>query len=217
VQEYREEFFWLYCQLLDRFPALSIIYEGVLIDGCALDDLALEEIDMQNKQERSRHDEQEDDGMYTVEIERLKKILPYRFVPSPEILIRVSKLVVSLPEPQRTMGLKAIVEHITNSMSLHYLDLMATFKEKAEQEGIDQEEQEGTFEDIFEEGFQMMMELSSEVTIQSLRDFEMLCSALISAYVQRYEVSASDAQSALYSLPNRCYRPLQRKNLLQAE
>jgi hypothetical protein len=169
---------------------------------------------MQNKQEHFWHAEQEDDNVYSVEVDRLRKILPHRFIPSPDTLIRISKLVMSLPEPQKEFGLKAIVEHITNSMNLYYLDLMAIFKEKAEQEGIGQEEQEGTFEDIFAKEFPMMMELGSNVSIQSLKDFELLCSALISAYVLRDEVSASDAQSALYSLPNRCYGPLQRKNFL---
>lgn len=83
-----------------------------------------------------------------------------------EKLKRTVEFVVQFPEPQRALAMAKIAEYLVNSMSLHFLDIMATFQRKAEQEGIDQEEREGTFQDSLSELFPIMMDLSRNISVQ---------------------------------------------------
>src|SRR5438128_12609904 len=52
---------------------------------------------------------------------------------------------MSLEEENRNAGLTAIAQHFISTLSLHYLDIMSIFQQKAEQEEIDLEKREGTF------------------------------------------------------------------------
>ena len=73
--------------------------------------------------------------------------------PSPETLKRIVEFLVLLPEPQRTLGITKIAEYLVNSMSLHFLDIMALFQQKAEIEGIDNEERLETLRGVMSEIF----------------------------------------------------------------
>ena len=80
------------------------------------------------------------------------------------------------------MGITNIAEYLVSNMGLHFLDIMATFQEKAQQEGIDLEECEGTFHDITEELFPTMMGLTTNVSVQSLEDLVTLSNITIGLY-----------------------------------
>lgn len=134
--------------------------------------------------------------------------------PSPETLKRITKFVMGLPEEYRAMGLKAIAEHLVNDMGLHILDVMATFQKGAEQEGIDAEEREGTFEDVMLETFQTLTELSKQVSVKSISDLINLSNITIGLYGLYQVDSAEDAQSVMYTLPLLYRRQLAQRSLV---
>src|SRR5947209_16543857 len=74
---------------------------------------------------------------------RIQNILEYladlwksSHIPSNEDLKRIAEFVVLLPEAYKSTALTTLAEHFVNSIGLHILDLMATYQQKAEQEGI---------------------------------------------------------------------------------
>src|SRR5260370_4172182 len=64
--------------------------------------------------------------------------------PSSEVFPRILQ---SLPNEYQMMGREVIAERLANNVKLHFLDVVATFHEKAEEEGIDIEEFGETLED----------------------------------------------------------------------
>ncbi len=72
----------------------------------------------------------------------------WRSVDEPTSIItlkRIIEFIVGLEEENRNAGLTAIAQHFISTLSLHYLDIMSIFQQKAEQEEIDLKEREGTF------------------------------------------------------------------------
>lgn len=133
--------------------------------------------------------------------------------PSATTLRRIAEFVVSLPEPYRVMGLKAIAEHFVNNISLHFLDIMATFQQKAEYEGLDAEEREETFRDILPELFPTMMGLSKCVSVQSIDDLLTLSNITLGLYRHSQLASAEGAQRWMYKLPAQYCNQLAREHL----
>src|SRR5437667_12234427 len=76
---------------------------------------------------------------------------------------RIVEFVGSLDEENRTAGLTVIAEYFVNALTFHFLNIMSTFQQKAEQERIDLDEREGTFHDILSESFPVMLELSRNI------------------------------------------------------
>jgi len=64
-------------------------------------------------------------------------------------------------------------------MEFHYLDILATFREKAGQEDIEAEEQEATLVDSMTELFPLLMGLSKRIVVQSLDDLATLSAITI--------------------------------------
>src|SRR5579859_4198533 len=60
----------------------------------------------------------------------------------------MKRLIESLPEPYKSMSLEAVGERLVNAFKLHYLDIIAAFVQKAEEEGINAEEQSETLLDV---------------------------------------------------------------------
>jgi hypothetical protein len=147
-------------------------------------------------------------------LEYLGDLWQHSHEPSATTLRRIAEFVVSLPEPYRAMGLKAIAEHFVNNISLRYLDIMATFLEKAEQEGIDQEEQEGTFHDVMSGLLPIMMRLSSNITVQSLDDLVTLSNITFGLSRLSQADSAERAQRWMYKLPKQYYSQLAQEHLV---
>ena len=134
--------------------------------------------------------------------------------PSREELNRILEFVVHLPDPYRASALTTIAENIVSSLGLHYLDILATFREKAGQEGIDAEEQEATLVDSMTELFPLLMELGKRIVVQSLDDLATLGAITIGLYGLSHAESAEQAQRWIYSLPKVYMRQLAQEHLL---
>jgi phospholipid N-methyltransferase len=121
---------------------------------------------------------------------------------------------MSLDEENRNAGLTAIAQHFISTLSLHYLDIMSIFQQKAEQEEIDLEEREGTFHDILEASFPLMLGLSSNISIQSLNDLLTLSNITVGLYRLSHVDSAERAQRWMYKLPKLYHSQLAQAHLL---
>ena len=147
-------------------------------------------------------------------IEHLEDLWQQPHELSPEKLKHIVDFVAHFPEPYRAMGITNIAEYLISNMGLHFLDIMATFQEKAQQEGIDLEEREGTFNDIMEELFPTMMGLTTNVSVQSLENLVTLSNITIGLYRLSQVDSAERAQRWMYKLPKLYYSQLAQEHLL---
>lgn len=136
---------------------------------------------------------------------------------SPEKLRQITELVVGIKEPYRNIGLKIIAEHIVNEMSLHILDIMSTFQQKAEEEGISSEDYKETVDYILPRTFRVLNELIKQVSIQSLDDVATLSNITISLQTPSDTDTAHEAQSLLYELPIMYYSQLTYEHLVAKE
>ena len=115
-------------------------------------------------------------------VDSLKDLWSRPHKPSDEELNRVLDFVVHLLDPYRAAALTAIAENLVSSIGLHYLDILTTFREKAEQEGIDAKEQEATLVDRLTELFPLLMGLGKRIVVQSLDDLATLSAIIIGLY-----------------------------------
>lgn len=118
--------------------------------------------------------------------------------PTAETLMR---LIESLPESYKSMGIGAIGERLVNDVKLHYLDVVAEFVQKAEQEGITLEEQSETLEDARISAYRLM-ELSKHISIQSLSDLLKLSTISSGICALSKVENAEGAQNWIYKLPS---------------
>jgi hypothetical protein len=130
-----------------------------------------------------------------------------------EELNRILDFVVHLPNPYRAAALMTIAENLVSSIGLHYLDILATFREKAEQEDIDAEEQEATLVDSMTELFPLLMGLSKRIVVQSLDDLATLSAITIGLYGLSHAETAEQAQRWIYSLPKVYMRQLAQEHM----
>ena len=152
---------------------------------------------------------------------RIQNILEYladlwksSHTPSNEDLKRIAEFVVLLPEAYKPTALTTIAEHFVNSISLHMLDLMATYQQKAEQEGICAEDVQRTFEDIFPRVFSTLETLRKQLSIQSLDALAALSNITIPLYTLSKVDSAEEAQTWLYELPETYQSELRQEKML---
>lgn len=134
--------------------------------------------------------------------------------PSPDRLQDTIEFVVEFPEPYRAMAMTKVAEYLVDVMGLHYLDIMTTFRQKAEEEGIDTEEREGTFQDIMAEFYPAMMRLNRNISIHSLDDLINLSNITFGLYGLSEVNSAERAQRWLYRLPRLYYDQLAGEHLI---
>lgn len=137
---------------------------------------------------------------------------PYQ--PSSEMLKRVIEFLAQLPEPYQALGITKIAEYLVSNMSLHFLDLVATFQQKAEGEGIDREERIQTLRGIMPELFPEMMGISKQVFIRTLDDLITLSNITFSLYTLSQVETAEDAQGWMYELPVLYRRQLVQEHLI---
>ncbi|SRR6266849_616515 len=146
-------------------------------------------------------------------VDSLKDLWNRPHTPSHEELNRILEFVVHLPGSYHAAALTTIAENLVSSMELHYLDILATFREKAGQEGIDAEEQEATLVDSMTEVFPLLMGLSKRIVVQSLDDLATLSAITIGLYGLSHVESAEQAQRWIYSLPKVYMRQLAQEHL----
>ena len=147
-------------------------------------------------------------------IEHLEDLWRYPQEPSPDVLKQITEFIISLQEPYRSIGFQKIAEHAINNISLHILALMATFEQKAEQEGISLENRDETFNRITPETFRILDALSKNISVQSLDDIAALCNITIGLQTLSQTNFAQEAQSWLYELPTMYYNQLEQENLV---
>ena len=152
---------------------------------------------------------------------RIQRLLSYLedlwkrpYGPSSEILTHIAEFLVQLPEPYQMLGITKIAEYMANSMGLHFLDIMATFQQKAEDEGISKEERIQTIQGVMSELFPEMMGISKHILIRSFDDLATLSNITLSLYTLSQVDTAEDAQSWMYELPILYWRQLMQEHLI---
>lgn len=146
-------------------------------------------------------------------VDSLKDLWNRPHTASQEELNRILDFVIHLPNPYRAAALMTIAENLVSSIGLHYLDLLATFREKAGQEDIDAEEQEATLLDSMTELFPLLMGLSKRIVVQSLDDLATLSAITIGLYGLSHAETAEQAQRWIYSLPKVYMRQLTQEHM----
>jgi len=153
---------------------------------------------------------------------RMQRIIEYLVdlwksphTPSNEDLKRIAEFIVRLPEAYRSTGLTVLAELFVNGISLHMLDLMATYQQKAEQEGVCAEDIQKTFEDIFPQTFQVLETINKQLSIRSLDSLAALSNITIPLYTLSRADSAEEAQTWLYELPETYQSELQQEHMLK--
>ena len=134
--------------------------------------------------------------------------------PTPERIATILGFLHSLPEQAAKVGLETIAAYLTNTMSVHLFDLLATFQERAEQEGFSAADREEILKDVLPDILKLVKELKEHVTVSSLDDLAILGNTTIGLQVLSMIDSADDAQSWLYQLPYICQYQLAERNLL---
>ena len=147
-------------------------------------------------------------------IESLAELWQRPHQPSPERLQNIIEFVVDFPEPYRAMAMTKVAEYLVDVMGLHYLDIMTTFRQKAEEEGIDTEEREGALKDIMAELYPTMMRLNRSISIHSLDDLINLGNITFGLYGLSQVNSAERAQRWLYRLPRLYHDQLVQEHLI---
>ncbi len=135
---------------------------------------------------------------------------------SSEKLKRIIEFAVHFPEAYRAMALTKIAEYLVDNMGLHFLDIMTIFEQKSEQEGIDREEREATFQDIMPELFPSMMRLSRNLSIHSLDDLIRLSNITFGLYGLSQVETAEEAQRWIYTLPKVYHSQLEQAHLVSS-
>lgn len=147
-------------------------------------------------------------------IEHLEDLWQSLQEPSPEVMKRIIEFILDLQEPYRTLGIKKIADRTDSTMILHILDIMATFQQKAEQEGIFSEDRDETLEHILPQTFQILQDLSGHVSVLSLDDLAALSNITTRLQILSRANTAEEAQSWLYELPAIYYHQLAEENLV---
>lgn len=152
---------------------------------------------------------------------RIQQLLSYLedlwkrpYGPSSEILTHVAEFLAQLPEPYQMLGITKIAEYIASCMGLHFLDIMATFQQKAEEEGISSEERIQTIQGVMPQLFPEMMGISKHILIRSFDDLVTLSNITLSLYTLSQVDTAEDAQGWMYELPVLYWRQLTQERLI---
>lgn len=127
---------------------------------------------------------------------------------------RILEMAVRFPEQYRATALKSIAEKLVSSMAMHYLDILAVFRQKAEQEDIDAEEQAATITDCMTDLFPMIAGLSHKIAIQTLDDLVTLAAITVGFYGMSHVETAEQAQHWLYALPQEYAGRLAQEHLI---
>lgn len=147
-------------------------------------------------------------------IEHLEEVWRHSYQPSSETLKRITEFVLSLPEQYQAIGLQIIAKHTVDNMSLHMLDLLGTYQQNAEQEGISAEDREKALGHIIPEVSRTLAALQESVSVRSLDDLAALINITSRLQILSQSDTAEEAQSWLYELPTRYYRKLATEGLV---
>jgi hypothetical protein len=170
---------------------------------------------MQDKQVPIFENKEQSPSLHTQQlINHLEELWKRPYQPSSEMLKRVIEFLAQLPEPYQALGITKIAEYLVSNLSLHFLDILAIFQQKAEGEGIDSEERIQTLRGIMPELFPEMMSISKQVFIRTLDDLITLSNITFSLYTLSQVNSAEEAQGWMYELPVLYKRQLVQEHLI---
>jgi hypothetical protein len=170
---------------------------------------------MQDKQVPIFENKEQSPSLRTQQlINHLEELWKPPYQPSSEMLKRVIEFLAQLPEPYQALGITKIAEYLVSNLSLHFLDILAIFQQKAEGEGIDSEERIQTLRGIMPELFPEMMSISKQVFIRTLDDLITLSNITFSLYTLSQVNSAEEAQGWMYELPVLYKRQLVQEHLI---
>lgn len=152
-------------------------------------------------QQQNKHMEEDSPRTQKI-IEFLVNLWQKTAEPSSETLKSRLHFVLGLPEPYKSAALTAIADQLASKLILHFIDVMATFQEKAEQEGIDAEEREEYLHYILTEAFPKLVGINRAVFVQSLDNLATLSNITVNLQILSQADSAATAQSWMYELPD---------------
>lgn len=147
----------------------------------------------------------------------LEKQLAREHEPSHKDFRKIITSVLNGPEVYRALSFTVVAGHFTNGMLLHLLDLMATFQEKAGQEGISSEEYQATLDDVLPKIFQTIEAINKQISARSLDQLIELYNITIKLYTFSNVSTAEEAQKWLYELPTTYTRRLRQAGLLLSQ
>lgn len=110
------------------------------------------------------------------------------------------------------MGREVIAERLVNDMKLHFLDLIVTLREKAEDEGIDGEELDETLENT-KWSATRMMQVNKFLSVHSIEDLLKLTNITTGLLTLSQVNTAEQAQSWVYKLPDLYQSRLEHQHL----
>jgi hypothetical protein len=136
---------------------------------------------------------------------------------TPDVTASIAKFITDLPEQYKKLAINLVANHINNTMGLHFLTLLATFEEKADQDGISPEDCQETLADALPETLRILGKITTHLSIQSLDDLGTLCNIASSLITLTETSSAEEAENWIDSLPALYYRQLERKNFISKD
>lgn len=128
----------------------------------------------------------------------------------------LKRLITDLPEESRVFGIETLAEYLVNAMKLHFLDIVAIFHQKAEEEGIDERESAETISDVMPEAFQMLQNIGSQLSVHSVEGLLILANITFGLYALSEVESAEEAQRWMYKLPKIYRNRLDEEHLIVA-
>lgn len=117
----------------------------------------------------------------------------------------LKRIIVNLPEEDRAIGIEALAEHLVSIIKLHFLDIVAMFHQKAEEEGISAAERDEIAHDVRQELFQALQKLSEQLSVKSVNDLATLSNITFGLYTVSHVDNSEQAERWIYKLP-RIYR-----------
>lgn len=133
---------------------------------------------------------------------------------SPDQMTSIIRFVEEIDGLYRQAAFNGIVRHITNSMQLHILSLLATFHDKATEEGISQEDYKETLSQVLPELFHILEEIDTYCSCPELDQLIDWVNITASLQTLSRSDTAEEAQGWLYELPDIYYQQLKERGLL---
>ncbi len=113
----------------------------------------------------------------------------------------LQRIIVELPEEEQALGIEAIAEHLVSTMKLHFLDIVAMFRQKAEEEDISVQERDEVVQDVMPEAYHSIQKLGQQLAVKSVSDLVVLGNITLGLYTVSQVTSAEQAERWMYTLP----------------
>lgn len=126
----------------------------------------------------------------------------------------LERIIVGLPEEGGDAGIETITEYLVNFLKLHFLDIVATFQQKAVEEGMDVAERDEIVRDAMTESFQTVQKLGKLLSVQTVGELLLLSNITFGLYALSQSETAEKAQRWIYKLPKIYRHRLEQEHLI---